>query len=39
MRRTEKEGIEIHQEANVNIVDWLLAIDFDVGQTSGEPKR
>jgi hypothetical protein len=39
MRRKEKERIKIDQEANVNIVDWLLAIDFDVGQSRGESKR
>jgi hypothetical protein len=31
--------VKIHQKTNVNIVDWLLAIDFDVGQTGGETKR
>jgi hypothetical protein len=35
MRKTKKENIKIPQEAKANIVDWLLAIDFDAGQTSG----
>jgi hypothetical protein len=39
MRRTERERIKIHKKANVSIVDWLLAVDFDAGQTRGETKR
>jgi hypothetical protein len=39
MRRTEKERIISHQKTDINILDWLLAIDFDVGQTGGEPNR
>jgi len=39
MKRTEKKRIKIRQEANVSIVDWLLAIDFDACQTNGELKR
>jgi hypothetical protein len=38
MRRT-REGIKTHQKKNASIVDWWLAIDFDVGQTHGEPKQ
>jgi hypothetical protein len=37
--KNRKERIKIHQELGVNIVDWLLAIDFDAGWTSGQPKR
>jgi len=37
MRR--KERVKIHQEANARNIDWVLAIDLDMGKTSGEPKR
>jgi hypothetical protein len=37
--KNRKERIKIHQEVNVNIIDWLLAIDFDVDWTSGQTNQ
>ena len=35
MAKNEKRRNRIHQEMDLNIVDWFLAIDFEVGQTTG----
>jgi hypothetical protein len=39
MRKTGIGDCRTKQDANVNIIDWLLAIDFDAHQTKGGPKR
>lgn len=39
MRKTGIGDSRTKQDANVNIVDWLLAIDFDVHRTKGGSKR
>ena len=35
MGKMKKDRTKINQETSLNIVDWLLAIDFDAGQTGG----